>query len=175
MRTIFRNILPVVGGRGVVQISGYVDTFIASLLPTGAVAALSYRADVYMLPISVFGMSVAAAELPQMASEHGSEEEIICALRRRLDRGIRQMAFFVIPTAVAFMLIGRVLVAALLAARQVHAETRCRLVHPLRLGDRPAGLDAGPPLLVRVLRIARHEDAGAHRAWCASSSAPRWR
>ncbi|HEV7766570.1 MAG TPA: murein biosynthesis integral membrane protein MurJ [Thermoanaerobaculia bacterium] len=113
VRTIFRNILPVVGGRGVVQISAYVDTFIASLLPTGSVTILGYAQALYMLPISVFGMSVAAAELPQMASELGSEEEIHGALRRRLDRGVRQMAFFVIPTTIAFLLIGRLLVAAL--------------------------------------------------------------
>ena len=113
VRTIFRNILPVVGGRGVVQISGYVDTFIASFLPTGAVSLLFYAQTIYMLPISVFGMSVAAAELPQMAGEKGSDDEVRVAVRKRLDRGIRQVSFFVIPTAVAFLLLGNVIVAAL--------------------------------------------------------------
>ncbi|HEY0159323.1 MAG TPA: murein biosynthesis integral membrane protein MurJ [Thermoanaerobaculia bacterium] len=113
VRTIFRNILPVVGGRGVVQISGYVDTFIASFLPTGAVSTLFFAQTLYTLPVSVFGMSVAAAELPQMAAEQGSDEEVRVALRRRLDRGLRQVAFFVIPTSVAFILLGRVFVAAL--------------------------------------------------------------
>ncbi|HYH10645.1 MAG TPA: murein biosynthesis integral membrane protein MurJ [Thermoanaerobaculia bacterium] len=113
VRTIFRNIVPVVGGRGVVQISGYVDTFIASFLPTGAVTSLFYAQTIYMLPISVFGMSVAAAELPQMASERGSQDEIYAALRKRLDRAVRQVAFFVIPTTVAFILIGHALIAAL--------------------------------------------------------------
>src|ERR1700741_2767585 len=113
VRTIFRNILPVIGGRGVVQISGYVDTAIASLMGIGAVTSLVFAQTIYMLPISVFGMSVANAELPQMASEQGTETEIFAALRRRLHRGIRQMAFFVIPTTVAFILLGRLLVAAL--------------------------------------------------------------
>lgn len=113
VRLIFRNILPVVGGRGVVQISGYIDTFIASFLPTGSVTSLIYAQTLYMLPISVFGMSVAAAELPQMSSETGTDEEVRAALRRRLDRGVRQMAFFVVPTTVAFVLIGRELIAAL--------------------------------------------------------------
>ncbi|HEU4887759.1 MAG TPA: murein biosynthesis integral membrane protein MurJ [Thermoanaerobaculia bacterium] len=123
VRSIFRNILPVVGGRGVVQISGYIDTFIASLLPTGAVTVLFNAQTIYMLPISVFGMSVAAAELPQMAGEHGTEDEVRSALRRRLDRGVRQMAFFVIPTTVAFVLIGRVLVAALFQRGKFTADT----------------------------------------------------
>ena len=113
VRTIFSNILPVVGGRGVVQISAYVDTAIATLMGPGALTSLTFAQTIYMLPISVFGMSVANAELPQMASEQGSEEEIFAALRRRLARGVRQMAFFVVPTSVAFILIGRQLVAAL--------------------------------------------------------------
>jgi len=41
-RTVLRNSLPVFIGRGVVQISSYIDTVIASLLPTGGVAAISY-------------------------------------------------------------------------------------------------------------------------------------
>ena len=113
VRTIFRNILPVVGGRGVVQISGYVDTFIAAALPIGALSNFFYAQTIYMLPISVFGMSVAAAELPQMAGETGTGDEIKAALRKRLDRGVRQVAFFVVPSLVALILIGRVLVAAL--------------------------------------------------------------
>jgi putative peptidoglycan lipid II flippase len=113
VRTIFRNIVPVVGGRGVVQISGYVDTLISTFISTGAVSSLFFAQTVYMLPISVFGMSVAAAELPQMSSETGTDEEVKAALRRRLDRGIRQVAFFVVPTTVAFILIGNVLIAAL--------------------------------------------------------------
>ena len=122
VRTIFRNILPVIGGRGVVQISGYVDTAIASLMGTGAVTSLVFAQTIYMLPISVFGMSVANAELPQMASEQGTEQEIFAALRRRLNRGIRQMAFFVIPTTVAFILLGRILVAALLQRGKFTAD-----------------------------------------------------
>ncbi|HEX9984741.1 MAG TPA: murein biosynthesis integral membrane protein MurJ [Thermoanaerobaculia bacterium] len=120
---IFRNIGPVVGGRGVVQISGYIDTFIASFLPTGSVTNLLYAQTIYMAPISIFGMSVAAAELPQMASETGTDEEIQAALRKRLDRGIRQIAFFVVPTIAAFVFIGRVIVAALFERGQFTPAT----------------------------------------------------
>jgi putative peptidoglycan lipid II flippase len=113
VRTIFRQLAPVVTGRGVVQLSGYLDQFIASFLPTGALVRLFYAQSIYILPISVFGMSIAAAELPQMAGERGSEEEINRALRKRLDRGIRQIAFFVVPTTAAFIVIGRLIVSAL--------------------------------------------------------------
>ncbi len=113
VRVVFRNLGPVIVGRGVVQLSAYVDQIIASYLPSGAVASLAYAQVIYLLPISLFGMSVAAAELPQMSREIGAEEDVHAALRRRLERGLRQIAFFVIPSLVALILIGRQLVAAL--------------------------------------------------------------
>jgi putative peptidoglycan lipid II flippase len=113
VRNVVRNFGPVVIGRGVVQLSAYIDQMLASYLPSGAVASLSYAQIIYLLPISLFGMSVAAAELPQMSGELGSQDEIHAALRTRLSRGLRQISFFVVPTVVAFVLIGRVLVAAL--------------------------------------------------------------
>lgn len=113
VREIFKNLGPVVVGRGVVQISAYIDQMIASYLPQGAVSSLAYAQTIYLLPISLFGMSVAAAELPQMSRQVGTDEEIYTALRKRLERGLRQIAFFVIPSVVAFVAIGRILVAAL--------------------------------------------------------------
>lgn len=123
VRQVFRNIIPVVGGRGVVQISSYVDTFIASLLGTGSISILVYAQTMYLAPISIFGMSVAAAELPGMSSEVGTGEEVRTALRRRLDRGVRQIAFFVVPTIVAFVFLGRLLVAALYQRGEFTADS----------------------------------------------------
>jgi putative peptidoglycan lipid II flippase len=111
--TVVRNALPVFIGRGVVQISSYIDTIIASLLPTGAVAAISYAQVLYTLPVSLFGMSVSAAELPAMSSITGDENERAAKLRGRLDGGLRQIAFFVIPSAVVFLARGDVVAGAL--------------------------------------------------------------
>jgi putative peptidoglycan lipid II flippase len=66
---------------------------------------------------------VAASELPQMASETGSDEEVNRALRKRLDRGIRQVSFFVVPTTIAFLLIGRTIIAALYQRGEFTATT----------------------------------------------------
>ena len=48
-----------------------------------------------------------------MSQAVGTPEEIFAALRVRLERGLRQIAFFVIPSVVAFVVLGRRLVAAL--------------------------------------------------------------
>ena len=113
VRTILRNFAPVFVSRGVVQISAYVDAFLASFLPTGAVAALANAQTLYLLPVSLFGMSVSAAELPQMSGAIGNETEVATALQLRLNSGLRQIAFFVVPSVCAFLALGDVIVAAI--------------------------------------------------------------
>ncbi|HEX8491621.1 MAG TPA: murein biosynthesis integral membrane protein MurJ [Pyrinomonadaceae bacterium] len=109
VRRVMRNFFPVFFSRGVVQISAYVDSLLASLLPTGAVSALNFTQSLYTLPVSLFGMSVSAAELPAMSSAIGSQQEITSQLRRRLDAGLRQIAFFIVPSAMGFLALGDVM------------------------------------------------------------------
>jgi putative peptidoglycan lipid II flippase len=109
VREVMRNFVPVLVSRGVVQISAYIDAILASLLPTGAVTGLANAQLLYTLPVSLFGISVSAAELPEMSEAATSD-----AIRQRLDTGLRQIAFFVIPSAVAFLALGDVIAAALL-------------------------------------------------------------
>jgi len=113
VRQVVKNFTPVVIGRGVVQLSAFLDNLLATLLGTAAASALSYAQLIALLPLSLFGMSVAAAELPQMSSALGSDEEVHLALRLRMARGLRQIAFFVVPTVIAFIAIGNAIVAAL--------------------------------------------------------------
>jgi len=113
VRAVIRNFVPVFVGRGVVQISAYVDTVLASLLPTGAVAAVSYAQVLYTLPVSLFGMSVSAAELPEMSRATGTDAERAAYLRGRLEVGLRQIAFFVVPSVAGFIALGDVVTGAL--------------------------------------------------------------
>jgi putative peptidoglycan lipid II flippase len=124
VRIVTRNFAPVFISRGVVQVSAYIDALLASLLPTGAVTGIANAQVLYTLPISLFGMSVAAAELPTMSGEAAATSEGYAALRRRLDAGLRRIAFFVIPSAMAFLALGDVLVGALLqTGRFRHEDT----------------------------------------------------
>lgn len=102
---------PVVVGAGVVQISGVIDTQLASLLGAGAVAVLGYAQLLTLLPISLFGVSVAAAALPDLSRDvAGARSE---ALTGQLATGIRRIAFFVVPTAFLYAAFGDLLVATL--------------------------------------------------------------
>jgi putative peptidoglycan lipid II flippase len=113
VRVVLRNFFPVFMSRGVVQISAFVDSALASLLPTGAVVALNYAQSLYTLPVSLFGMSVSAAELPAMSRAIGSSEQIADVLRHRLDDGLRRIAFFIVPSSMAFIALGDVIAAVL--------------------------------------------------------------
>jgi len=122
VRTVMRNFVPVFISRGVVQVSAYIDTLLASLLPNGAVAALTSAQLLYTLPVSLFGMSVSAAELPAMSGAALDDAGTI-ALRARLDAGLRRIAFFVVPSAVAFLALGDVIAATLFqSGRFVRAD-----------------------------------------------------
>jgi putative peptidoglycan lipid II flippase len=125
VRTVVRNFGPVLVSRGVVQLGAYVDQIISTWLPVGAPAALGSAQLLSLLPISLFGMSVSAAELPEMSSEIGVDPSAFDALRRRLDAGLRQIAFFVVPSAMAFLALGDVIAAALFqTGRFQHADAQ---------------------------------------------------
>jgi putative peptidoglycan lipid II flippase len=113
VRTVVRNFVPVLLSRGVVQISAYVDTLIASFLPTGALAQLVYAQTLYIFPVSLFGMSVSAAELPALSRTFGSDTEAAVYLQSRLNAGLRQIAFFIIPSVAAFIALGDVIAGAI--------------------------------------------------------------
>jgi putative peptidoglycan lipid II flippase len=111
VQTVTRNFFPVFVSRGVVQISAYIDSLLASFLPTGAVSALAYAQTLNTLPVSLFGMAISAAELPAMSSALGTHDEISQVLRKRLESGLKNISFFVVPSAVTFALLGDVVVA----------------------------------------------------------------
>lgn len=113
IKAVIRSFGPIFLSRGVVQISSYIDSMIASWLPASSVAHLGYGQVISLLPVSLFSMSVSAAELPALSSATGTAEEIATILRKRLTNGLRRIAFFTIPSAAAFLLLGDVIAGAI--------------------------------------------------------------
>ncbi len=110
VREAIRNFTPVVAARGVVNLTGWIDTVLAGLLATGAVALLGYAQTFYMLPISLFGMSVAASELPELSRMRVEAE---AALAGRVSAALRRVAFFLVPSTLGYLFLGDVAVGAL--------------------------------------------------------------
>jgi putative peptidoglycan lipid II flippase len=129
-RDAVRKAGPAILGRGVVQLSGYLDLVLASLLAVGAVARLRYAQTLYLLPISLFAMSVAAAALPELARESGAGSG---ALRERTAAAVRRVAFFIVPSFAAFVAIGDVLVAGLYRAGEF-GDADVRIVWLILIG-----------------------------------------
>lgn len=108
VKQVLRNFLPVAFSRGVAQVSAFVDSMIASLLQAGSVSVLGYAQTLYLLPISLFGMSVSAAELPELSERR---DEAFEAIRLRVERGMDRILYFVFPSTAAFIFIGDRLIA----------------------------------------------------------------
>jgi len=122
LRDVLRASVGVIIGRGIVQLSAYLDLILASLLAAGAVAALGYAQVLYLLPVSLFGMSVAAASLPELATlDEAARTRIIVDV----ERGMARIATFVVPTSVAYLVLGPAIVTVLFGGGAFGApETR---------------------------------------------------
>lgn len=112
--------VPLLAGRGAVQLSSYLDILLASFLAAGALGALGWAQTLYLLPISLFGMSVAAAELPEIARRSGAGDhgEILVRLRQSQ----RQMTFFTLPTGIGYLAFGYLIVGGLFRRGQFGHE-----------------------------------------------------
>ncbi len=127
VRQATRALGPVVLGRGIVQLSALLDTFLASLLPTGANAALGYVQTLYVLPVSLFGVGEAAAVLPEMARETAAQSpgQRQAALRQRLSESLSRIGFTTVPTTAAFVVLADQVVGAFYeTGRFGHSATR---------------------------------------------------
>ncbi|MDE2237559.1 MAG: murein biosynthesis integral membrane protein MurJ, partial [Elusimicrobia bacterium] len=113
VRAILRGFFPALLARGVVQLSGYIDQVLASFLGPQAIAAMAYAQMLYTLPVSLFGMSISSAELTEMSRAVGSPQEREGMIRERLVTGLRRVSFLIVPSSVAFVLLGGVIAAAL--------------------------------------------------------------
>jgi len=79
-----------------------VDTLLGSLAGEGGVSSLVYAQLIQVLPVSLFGTSVAAVSLPELSRDAvGAMPND--QLRARIALGFRRIVFFVLPSSFAFV------------------------------------------------------------------------
>ena len=100
---VVRNFVPIVAARGAVNLGGFLDLYLGSLLAAAAVSAMAYAQTLYLLPISLFGMSVAASELPELSREAVGGTGLV---RRRAERAISTVLFWLVPSAIGYLCFG---------------------------------------------------------------------
>lgn len=111
VREAVENFWPVLAARGVVNLSGWFEIFLAGFLTTGAIAVMGYAQIFYVLPISLFGISVAASELPELSRMRDEDRR---RLAERVSAALARVAYFLVPSTLGYLALGDVAIAALL-------------------------------------------------------------
>ncbi len=103
-------------GRGVIQLSGLVDTMLVSFLGSGAVAVFGYAQTIYLLPMSILGAGEAAAALPELAERSAEADPVERAkgLRRELGRSLSRIITLSAMATAGFAFLGEELVTLML-------------------------------------------------------------
>jgi len=110
VREAIRNFVPVVAARGVVNLSSLIDFWLAHFLVAGAAALMGFAQTLYLLPISLFGMAIAASELPELSRRR---DELASVLVPRVRAALERLGFLLIPSVLAYLTLGEVFVAGL--------------------------------------------------------------
>jgi putative peptidoglycan lipid II flippase len=112
VREVGRLMLPRVLGLAAVQINFLVNTFLASGLAGGSLAALNYAWMLMLLPQGVFAMGIATAAFPTFSdlAARGKRRE----LKETLSATLRLILYLAVPSTVALILLREPLINLLL-------------------------------------------------------------
>ena len=112
LRQILRLMGPGTLGLASVQINVFVNTYLATTQPQGAVSWLNYAFRLMYLPIGLFGVSIATAALPEIA-QHAAAANLP-AVRRTLARSLRLMLMLNVPATIGLIVLAHPIVEVLL-------------------------------------------------------------
>jgi putative peptidoglycan lipid II flippase len=104
VREVFRNMIPVTLGLGLINVNAVIDTFFASRLINGSLAptAIQKAFLVYMLPQGMFSVAIATVLFPTLSrfASTAAETGDFRGFRDTVSSGLRHIAFTLIPAAV---------------------------------------------------------------------------
>jgi putative peptidoglycan lipid II flippase len=111
IRRLFALMGPAALGGGAAQLNAYIDTVIASILPSGSISYLYYADRLNQLPLGVIGIAVSTALLP-ILSRHAKAGRID-ELRAATSRAVEISLLLALPAAVALIAAARPIMEAL--------------------------------------------------------------
>lgn len=97
-------LLPFLAGIAAGQVNMLVDRILASWLPEGSIAALSFAERLVGLPMTVFAGAITAAAYPYLSEQAAVRN--INELRRTLSESLRMLWFIMFPLAVGLKVLG---------------------------------------------------------------------
>lgn len=110
VRRMAALILPVLFGTAANHANLFVDRMLASSLPAGSIAALTYASRVNAVCIGLFVTSVITVIFPTLAQCAARQD--MAAFKRHLNVSIRVIAFIIIPIMVIFLVFSKPIIAA---------------------------------------------------------------
>ena len=93
---------------GAVQLVFFVDTYLASQMPAGALTALNYAFQLMLLPLGVYSIAISAAVFPALS--HYASLGQAAKMRDALQQAIRWILFLTLPTAIVMVVLRRPIV-----------------------------------------------------------------
>jgi putative peptidoglycan lipid II flippase len=112
VREVARLMLPRMAGLAAAQANFVVAIFFASRLEEGSISALSYAWMLAIMPLALFGVSIATAVFPTMAQQAATDS--LNRMQSTLYASLRYSLFLVIPASVGLILLRDPLVTLLL-------------------------------------------------------------
>jgi len=112
VRDALKRFIPSLAGRGAVNLGSYLEYVLASFLAAGAIATLGYAQTLYLLPIALFGMSVAITQLPELSQAEALQvqrAEVVA----RLNQALFRVSYFVVPSVAVYLTLSPTVVAGL--------------------------------------------------------------
>ncbi|MEI6177466.1 MAG: murein biosynthesis integral membrane protein MurJ, partial [Verrucomicrobiota bacterium] len=130
VRQILKLMGPAVIAASVVQVNVVVNSMFAYGVGEGAVSWLSYAFRLMQLPIGVFGVAVATVTLPALSrAAVGGISEDFCPT---LAKGLRLVAFLVLPSTIGLVLLAGPIVSVLYERGAFDAADRMQTAGALR-------------------------------------------
>jgi putative peptidoglycan lipid II flippase len=148
-------------GAGAVVISPFIDTILASLLPTGSRTALYYADRINQLPLGVLGIALGTVLLPEMSARLAKGDT--SGSHAAQNRSAAMSLLLTLPFMVSFLVVPDVIMRAYLAHGAF--DHGAAAVAAMALAAYGAGLPA--MALVRIVAstfYARHDTATPMRA-----------
>ena len=130
VRQILHLMAPAVIAASVVQINVVVNAMFAYSVSEGAVSWLNYAFRLMQLPIGVFGVAVATVTLPALS--RAAIGGISPDFKPTLTKGLRLVAFLVLPSTLGLILLAEPLVSLLYERRHFDAHDRIQTAIALR-------------------------------------------
>lgn len=108
VRQVGKLLVPVLISGALGQINAIVDRSMASTLPAGSIAALSYSNRLVSLPMGIFVGAVATAIYPALSLSFAKGK--LAEFKQSLSDGLRLVSLVMVPSAIGLVVLGKPIV-----------------------------------------------------------------